>query len=172
MSESPDSGFLAEKFTHHGTDFHVLKLNAEFGHEVLEYIRPEIFSRQLTGVNRGLASFFGNDVVLKWIDPQGQVPAELAGTISGLIDVILTMEPLILKRLKIDLFANARYRNTSMSDYEPLGGNENDAFAGMPHIMIHVVIGRAFLVNFSDSFSEIPSLIPGYKLPTTSTSSQ
>ena len=151
----------AEQFNHHGVDFRILKLNPLAAHQVMEYVRPALFQAPMTGVNRGLASLFGNPAVLNMIDPKGGIPRDMAGVMSGLVDVVLTLDPIIIERLRLDLFDQTLFRAPNMSDYEKLGGAEDDAFASLPRGAIYTMIARSFIVNFSDFLPEILSLIPG-----------
>ena len=151
----------ADQFTHHGTDFRIIRLDPMLAHQVMEYLRPALFEAQLTGVNRGLASLFGNPQVLDMIDPGEAMPRDMASTISGLADVILTLPPPVVERLRTDLFSFTMFRGKGMSDYEKLYGNESDAFDQMPRGVIYNLIIRGFIVNFFDLLPELGSLLPG-----------
>ena len=80
----------------------------------------------------------------------------------------LTVDPALISRLENDLFAQTRFRSQTskasdagMTDFMTLAGNVDQAMAGMPFVSYYLIMGRAFMVNFTDSFSEIQSLLDG-----------
>ena len=174
MSEIPAEGMLAPNIEYKGVDFRIARLNPLFAHQVAEYLRPELLSKPLAGGGYGLSSLLGAPAILAMIkEGSGDMfPAEFIPAVAGLVDAVLTLSPQVMERLRVDLFNSISYRTPAMSDYEKLLGNENDCFAMMPRVGIYVLIVRAFLVNFSDSFGEILSLMPGDSSPSEQTSSQ
>lgn len=174
MSEIPAEGLLASQIQYKGVDFRIARLTPLFGHEVAEYLRPELLSKPLAGGGYGLSSLLGAPAILAMIkEGSGDVfPAEFIPAVAGLVDAVLTLSPAVMGRLRVDLFSKVSYRTKDMSDYEVLLGNEDDCFAGLPHFGIYVLIVRAFLVNFSDSFADVLSLIPGDKSQGKQTTSQ
>ena len=163
MAEIPAEGLMAELVDYKGVSFRILRMPPLSAHQVTEYLRPELMGKDLAGGRAGLSSLLGTPVVLKMIEKQSgdMFPAEFIPTMAGLVDAVLSLSPLIMERLRMDMFNHMTYRTGSMADYEKLLGKEDDCFAGLPSFGIYVLIVRGFLVNFSDSFAELLSLMPG-----------
>ena len=73
------------------------------------------------------------------------------------VSMIMSLAPEDEESIRRQLFAEVYYRRKGM-EWSRLGGDEDNAFIGMPAIAIYQVMVRAYAVNFTDSFA---ALAPG-----------
>ena len=153
------TGVLAPMFQLHGVTFRVTRLHPRAGLAVLEYVRPELAALPANS-GGALVSLFSEPSVLAAIEKIG-LPSDLAMMVVRLMNLVLSLPPNLIERLRVDLFHNVQYRTPDMSDFAMLFKMEDDAFAAMPFSSQYVVLGRAAAVNFYDCISEVLSLTGG-----------
>ena len=170
QSGMDDHTLIQPTFMMRDVEFQITRFNASEGWEVLEYMRYQLATSKsekgmlarivppdlLTGFTQGVleSQNMGEE-------EEGTANVEAVQAIMNLVDLVLSLEPSIIKRLKKSLFSKIRYRKSSAHNYAWLIGKEDDALAGMPYSAFYLLIVRSILVNFFDSFSGILSLIPG-----------
>ena len=155
--------FTDPNFVLHEVEFRVTKLNPRAGIAAVEYIRPEL-AKVKSHADGGLAGVF-DGLGLEGTSIKG-LPQEAIVLGLRIANMVLSLEPALIQRLENDLFGQVRFldRKHGQKEFLTLAGNLDQAMAGMPFVCYYLILGRAFMVNFIDSFEEIRSLIDGLGL--------
>lgn len=113
----------------------------EDGHEVLETLRY------------GAMEVFDADVLAA--DENNLLGSPLIATAYTL----LKLQPETVRVIRDILFRSVKFTRPNIQTARTLAGNINAAFSGLPHVRIHEMIVRCFVVGFSSSFNENDSRI-------------
>jgi len=132
-----EAGKLTDpKITYGETHFSVRKMSAWDGFHVLEELRA------------GIA------------EAAAKIPHD--GGMEAMIGAGITAMPRETVRRGADLlFGHVDFRNAQRGVAIPVAGNEDEAFDGLEPVHVYLVLARAFAVNFTQSWSEIASLLAG-----------
>ena len=91
---------------------------------------------------------------------------------AAIVKVLVALPRVFVKNLQSTMFEKVMYTNRMANSPTVLKGNEDTAFdaIGAKAVDIKHVLGRAFAVNFFDSFTDLHDLIAWLDPPSSSQS--
>ncbi len=118
-----------------GTRFFIAKLPAMAAYDLMELIRHEL------GKSQAL------------VMPEGGEDA----TVSGLLRVVLSLDPSFVKMVRRKLFERVSFANARATKPQQLAGAEDMAFDGLEPVAVYEVLVRCLAVNFTPSLRALGS---------------
>lgn len=131
-----------------GTTFRITKLLPMEAFDTLEILREAIGGRA-AGMIAGMTLAQG--------DSSAAVINRAVGTLIGVLIAVPAAE---LKEVRNQLFAQVSFTNGTAQTPQPVAGNEGMAFQGLEAVHVYELLLRAFVVNFTESWDAIASLMP------------
>lgn len=131
----------AREVTFGDTTFVIDEPLAEDGHEVLETLRF------------GAMDVFDSDVLAQDENNLLGAPA------VAVAYTLLKLRPETVRTIRDILFRSVKFTRSNIPTPRLLAGQINTAFEGIPHLRIHEMIVRCFVVGFTSSFNDSDSRI-------------
>lgn len=139
LENLPTDELIQPEFSIGETHYTVIKFGSLEGWRVFEHIRLAVGTSDLD-----IDGNLDNKAILGWIK------------------AILALDLSFVDGLRVTLFKNISFRNTSAASPQPLSGAEDMAIAEPLHI--YEIMFRSLAVNFTPSFIDILSRLGGESL--------